>query len=64
MSRSYARGMQAGLLFLVIPAYSALANRIEPARLVKWIFGIVTASRQRDPAAGLQLTANLPIKEV
>ncbi|HEY5447154.1 MAG TPA: Npt1/Npt2 family nucleotide transporter, partial [Polyangia bacterium] len=39
VSRSYARGMQAGLLFLVIPAYSALANRVEPARLVKWIFG-------------------------
>jgi AAA family ATP:ADP antiporter len=40
VSRSYARGMQAGLLFLVIPAYSALANRVEPARLVKWIFGV------------------------
>ena len=38
--RSYARGMQAALLFLVIPAYSALANRVEPARLVKWIFGV------------------------
>ncbi len=38
--RSYARGMQAGLLFLVIPVYSALANRVEPARLVKWIFGV------------------------
>ena len=37
VSRSYARGMQAGLLVLVIPAYSLLANRIEPARLVKWI---------------------------
>jgi AAA family ATP:ADP antiporter len=40
VSRSYARGVQAGLLFAVIPAYSALANRIEPARLVKWIFGV------------------------
>ena len=40
VSRSYARGMQAGLLFLVIPIYSALANRVEPARLVKWIFGV------------------------
>src|SRR6185436_18654354 len=30
VSRSYARGMQAGLLFLVIPAYSVLANRVEP----------------------------------
>ena len=40
VSRSYARGMQAGLLFLVIPVYSALANRLEPARLVKWIYGV------------------------
>src|SRR5262245_44623364 len=43
VSRSYARGLQAGLLFLVIPAYSALANRVEPARLVKWIFGVFVA---------------------
>ena len=40
VSRSYARGVQAGLLFVAIPAYSALANRFEPARLVKWIFGV------------------------
>jgi len=40
VSRSYARGVQAGLLFFVIPAYSALANHVEPARLVKWIFGV------------------------
>jgi AAA family ATP:ADP antiporter len=40
VSRSYARGTQAGLLFLVIPAYSWFANRFEPARLVKWIFGV------------------------
>ena len=40
VSRSYARGVQAGLLFVVIPAYSLLANRFEPARLVKWIFGV------------------------
>src|SRR5262249_32338587 len=40
VSRSYARGVQAGLLFAVIPAYSVLANRFEPARLVKWIFGV------------------------
>ena len=39
VKRSYPRGMQAGLLFLAIPAYSALANRVEPARLVKWILG-------------------------
>ena len=44
VSRSYARGMQAGLLFLVIPAYSVLANRVEPARLVKWIFGTFVVS--------------------
>jgi AAA family ATP:ADP antiporter len=44
VSRSYARGVQAGLLFGVIPAYSALANRIEPAHLVKWIFGAFVAS--------------------
>ncbi len=40
VSRSYARGLQAGLLFAVIPAYSWLANRVEPARLVKWIYGV------------------------
>jgi AAA family ATP:ADP antiporter len=44
VSRSYARGLQAGLLFIAIPAYSALANRVEPARLVKWIFGVFVAS--------------------
>jgi len=44
VSRSYARGLQAGLLALAIPAYSLLANRIEPARLVKWVvaFFVVT----------------------
>jgi len=35
--RSYARGVQAGLLALVIPVYGVLANRFEPARLVNWI---------------------------
>jgi AAA family ATP:ADP antiporter len=44
VSRSYARGMQAGLLFLVVPVYSALANRIEPARLVKWIYAVFVLS--------------------
>jgi AAA family ATP:ADP antiporter len=39
VSRSYARGLQAGVLVLVIPAYSLLANRVEPARLVKWVVG-------------------------
>jgi len=35
--RSYARGAQAALLAGVIPLYSWLANRFEPARLVNWI---------------------------
>jgi AAA family ATP:ADP antiporter len=39
VSRSYARGLQAGVLALVIPAYSLLANRVEPDRLVKWVVG-------------------------
>lgn len=39
VSRSYARGIQAGLLAVVIPGYSILANRVEPARLVKWVLG-------------------------
>jgi ATP:ADP antiporter, AAA family len=37
VERSLARGLQAGLLCLIIPIYSVLANRFEPARLVKWI---------------------------
>ena len=37
--RSYARGLQALLLFVTIPAYSILANRVEPTRLVKGIMG-------------------------
>jgi len=37
VGRSYARGVQAGLLTLLVPAYGVLANRFEPARLVKWI---------------------------
>jgi ATP:ADP antiporter, AAA family len=37
VSRSYARSTQAVLLLAVIPAYSALANRIEPSRLVNAI---------------------------
>jgi len=39
VSRSYARGLQAGVLALVIPAYSVLANRMEPDHLVKWVVG-------------------------
>jgi len=39
VSRSYARGVQAVLLVLLVPVYSVLANRFEPARLVTWIMG-------------------------
>jgi ATP:ADP antiporter, AAA family len=44
--RSYARGMQAGVLALAIPGYSLIANRVEPSRLVKWVlaFFVVTLS--------------------
>lgn len=44
VSRSYARGAQAGVLALAVPGYSLVANRIEPARLVKWVlaFFVVT----------------------
>jgi AAA family ATP:ADP antiporter len=44
LQRTYARGLQAGLLVLLVPAYSALANRIDPARLVKWIMALFVAS--------------------
>jgi ATP:ADP antiporter, AAA family len=40
VERSYARGLQAGLLLVLIPGYGLLANRFEPARLVKWIMGV------------------------
>jgi AAA family ATP:ADP antiporter len=44
VKRSYAHGMQAGLLVLLIPVYSKLANWYEPARLVKWIMGAFVVS--------------------
>ena len=44
VQRSYARGLQAGLLVVLIPAYSVLANRIEPARLVKCTTAVFVAS--------------------
>ncbi|HVU49276.1 MAG TPA: Npt1/Npt2 family nucleotide transporter [Polyangia bacterium] len=44
IQRSYARGLQAGLLVVIIPAYGFLANRVEPARLVKWITAVFVAS--------------------
>ena len=37
VSRSYARGVQAGVLALVVPGYSFVANRVEPSRLVQWV---------------------------
>lgn len=40
VERSYARGLQAVLLLVLIPAYGVLANRFEPAKLVKWIMGV------------------------
>ena len=43
VQRSYARGLQAGLLLLIIPAYGLLANRFEPAKLVKWIMAVFVA---------------------
>jgi AAA family ATP:ADP antiporter len=42
--RSYARGVEAGLLLVLIPAYSLLANRFEPAGLVKWITAVFIVS--------------------
>ncbi|HVY32256.1 MAG TPA: hypothetical protein VHB79_37220 [Polyangiaceae bacterium] len=40
VERSYARGLQAGLLLVLIPAYGYVSDRFEPARLVKWIMVI------------------------
>jgi ATP:ADP antiporter, AAA family len=58
LKRSYARGLQAGVLVFLIPAYSALANRVEPGRLVKWIMGVFVASLVLFFAGG---RAGLPI---
>lgn len=44
VSRSYARGLQALLLIVLIPTYSILANRIEPGRLVNVINGVFLVS--------------------
>jgi len=38
VSRSYARATQAALLVALVPLYSALANRIAPAVLVRYVF--------------------------
>jgi AAA family ATP:ADP antiporter len=50
--RSYARGLQAAVLVALIPVYSALANRVEPARLVNGIMGLFLASLVAFFAAG------------
>jgi len=42
--RAYARGAQAGILVVLIPLYSALANRFEPARLVERITAVFAVS--------------------
>jgi len=44
VERSYARGLQAGLLLFLLPAYGLMVNRFEPSRLVKWIMGIFVLS--------------------
>jgi len=43
VSRSYARGAQALVLLAAIPVYGALANRIDPSRLVNGITGFFAA---------------------
>jgi len=44
VSRSYARAVQAGLLVVVVPLYSALANRMSPSALVNYVFLFFVAS--------------------
>jgi ATP:ADP antiporter, AAA family len=56
VSRSYARGLQAVLLAVIIPGYSLLANRVEPDRLVKWIMGFFVAC-----LGGFYLLGNLGV---
>lgn len=43
VERSYARGLQALLLLVLVPGYGLLANRFEPAKLVKWIMVVFVA---------------------
>lgn len=43
VERSYARGLQAALLLVLIPLYGMLTDRYEPAKLVKWILGVFVA---------------------
>ena len=56
--RSYARGLQALLLVVLVPLYSVLANRIEPARLVNWVYGFFIVCLGLFVALG---SAGLPI---
>ena len=42
--RSYARGLQALLLLVLVPAYGILANRYEPAKLVNWILSVFVSA--------------------
>ena len=44
VSRSYARAVQAMLLVVLVPAYSALANRVTPSVLVQYVFLFFLAS--------------------
>jgi ATP:ADP antiporter, AAA family len=44
VSRSYARGVQALLLIVLVPVYSVLANRVQPDKLVLWVNGFFVAS--------------------
>lgn len=43
IERSYARASQAGLLLVLLPSYGYLADRLEPAKLVKWVMGSFVA---------------------
>ncbi len=43
VERSYARGLQAGLLLVLVPVYGYVSDRCEPAKLVKWIMGVFVA---------------------
>jgi AAA family ATP:ADP antiporter len=53
VSRSYARAAQAGLLVVLVPLYSALANRVPPAALVRYVFLFFVVSLLAFVAAGL-----------
>jgi AAA family ATP:ADP antiporter len=44
VSRSIARGAQALVLAACVPGYAFVANRVEPARLVKWVLAFFAAS--------------------